>query len=279
MSSDRQLKELGQFLKVRRAEVTPTEVGLPTAGVRRTPGLRREEVALLAGVGVSWYTWIEQGRAENVSAEVLSAISRVLNLDEVQRQYVRRLAGLGSSHSASSPPPDAESLQPFVDNWLPNPAYIADRVWNVVVANPAARELLALDSGDGNVIEDFFLNPQMRTRYPHWEQDAATLVARFRAHAANHPGDPLLAAAVDRLLAQSEQFSALWNAQEVQEDSCGIDLLEHPQAGELSLRRTTLDFTPRLGLRLTVFLPVPGTRAERALGLLALPYGVAGSAA
>ncbi|MFD5795467.1 helix-turn-helix domain-containing protein [Streptomyces diastatochromogenes] len=279
MPSDRQLKELGQFLKVRRAEVTPTEVGLPAAGVRRTPGLRREEVALLAGVGVSWYTWIEQGRAENVSAEVLSAISRVLNLDDTQRQYVWRLAGLGSSHTASSPPPDAESLQPFVDNWLPNPAYIADRVWNVVVANSAARELMALDCGSGNVMEDFFLNAQARNRYPHWDQDAATLVARFRAHAANHPGDPLLAAAVDRLLSRSKQFSALWNAQEVQEDSCGIDLLEHPRAGELSLRRTTLDFTPRLGLRLTVFLPVPGTRAEQALSLLTRTHELAGSAA
>ncbi|MFI6930366.1 helix-turn-helix domain-containing protein [Streptomyces sp. NPDC050287] len=279
MPTDRQLKELGQFLKVRRGEVTPTEVGLPAAGVRRTPGLRREEVALLAGVGVSWYTWIEQGRAENVSAEVLSAISRVLNLDDTQRQYVWRLAGLGSSHSASSPPPDAESLKPFVDNWLPNPAYIADRVWNVVVANSAARELLALDSGCGNLMEDFLLNPQTRARYPHWEQDAATVVARFRAHAATHSGDPLLASTVDRLLARSEQFSALWNAQEVQEDSCGIDLLEHPRAGELSLRRTTLDFTPRLGMRLTIFMPVPGTRAERALGLLAPSHEVTGSAA
>jgi transcriptional regulator with XRE-family HTH domain len=271
MPTDRQLKELGQFLKVRRGQVTPAEVGLPAGGSRRTPGLRREEVALLAGVGVSWYTWIEQGRAENVSAEVLSSISRVLNLDDTQRQYVRRLAGLGSSHSASSPPPDAESMQPFVDNWLPNPAYIIDRVWNVVVANSAARDLLALDSGCGNVIADFFLTPESRARYPHWEQDAATVVARFRAHAANHPGDPLLAATVDRLLERSKEFAALWNAQDVQEDSCGIDLLEHPRAGELSLRRTTLDFTPRLGLRLTVFLPVPGTRARKALELLAPP--------
>jgi transcriptional regulator with XRE-family HTH domain len=279
MPTGRQLKELGQFLKVRRGEVDPTEVGLPRAGVRRTPGLRREEVALLAGVGVSWYTWIEQGRAENVSAEVLAAISRVLSLDDTQRQYVWRLAGLSSSHFASSPPTDGESFKPFVDNWLPNPAYVADRVWNVVVANAAARELLALDSGCGNLVEDFFLNPQTRDRYPDWEQDAATVVARFRAHAANHSGDPLLEAMVDRLLARSEQFGKLWNAQEVQEDSCGIDLLQHPRAGELSLRRTTLDFTPRLGLRLTVFMPVPGTRAERALPLLTLSRDVRGSAA
>ncbi|MGQ4514571.1 MmyB family transcriptional regulator [Streptomyces sp. DW26H14] len=268
MPTGRQLKEIGQFLKARRAEVNPTEVGLPRAGVRRTPGLRREEVALLAGVGVSWYTWIEQGRAENVSAEVLAAISRVLSLDDTQRQYVWRLAGLGSSEFARSSQPDGASFTPFVDNWLPNPAYIADRLWNVVVANAAARELLALGSGSGNLIEDFFLNPQTRTRYAEWEQDAATMVARFRAHTANHSGDRLLEAMVDRLLARSDAFAKLWSAQEVREDSCGIDLLRHPRAGELSLRRTTLDFTPRLGLRLTVFMAVPGTRAEDALPLL-----------
>ncbi|MFD5544678.1 helix-turn-helix transcriptional regulator [Streptomyces sp. NPDC127079] len=279
MPTGRQLKELGQFLKARRGEVNPIEVGLPAAGVRRTPGLRREEVALLAGVGVSWYTWIEQGRAENVSAEVLAAISRVLNLDDAQRQYVWRLAGLGSSHFASSPAPDAESFKPFVDNWLPNPAYIADRVWNVVVANDAARELLALDGSCGNLLEDFFLNPGTRSRHPDWQQDAATVVARFRAHAANHAADPLLESMVDRLLARSREFAKLWHAQEVQEDSCGIDLLQHPRVGELSLRRTTLDFTPRLGLRLTVFMPVPGTRAERVLPLLTPQRKVTGSAA
>ncbi|MCZ7459567.1 helix-turn-helix domain-containing protein [Streptomyces sp. WMMC940] len=269
MPTSRQLKELGKFLTVRRAEIAPAQVGLPVAGVRRTPGLRREEVALLAGVGVSWYTWIEQGRAENVSAEILSAISRVLNLDDTQRQYVRRLAGLGSDHTAASTLPDAESLQPYVDNWLPNPAYIADRVWNVTVANRTAREVLGMDGGTGNIIRDFFTHQDTRRRYPAWEQDAPTVVARFRSHAASYPGDPLLATEIDRLRGESREFSDLWNAQDVQEDSCGIDLFEHPDTGEISLKRTTLDFTVRLGLRLTVFFPVPGTGAQQSIERLA----------
>ncbi|MFI1470004.1 helix-turn-helix domain-containing protein [Streptomyces wuyuanensis] len=269
MPTSRQLKELGKFLTVRRAEIAPAQVGLPVAGVRRTPGLRREEVALLAGVGVSWYTWIEQGRAENVSAEILSAISRVLNLDDTQRQYVRRLAGLGSDHTAASALPDAESLQPYVDNWLPNPAYIADRVWNVTVSNGTAREVLGMGGGTGNIIRDFFTHPETRRRYPAWEQDAPTVVARFRSHAASYPGDPLLATEIDRLRGESREFADLWNAQDVQEDSCGIDLFEHPEIGEISLKRTTLDFTVRLGLRLTVFFPVPGTGARESIERLA----------
>lgn len=269
MPTERQWKELGKFLTARRAEITPAEVGLPVAGVRRTPGLRREEVALLAGVGVSWYTWIEQGRAENVSADILASISRVLNLDDTQRQYIRRLAEVGSDHNSGSALPDAESLKPYVDNWLPNPAYVVDRLWNVVVANRTAREVLAMDGGTGNIVRDFFTHPQTRDRYPAWEQDARSLVARFRSHTSSYPGDPLVCSEIDRLRTESADFAELWNAQDVQEDSCGIDLLQHPRTGEISLKRTTLDFTPRLGLRLTVFMPVPGTGAQAAIERLA----------
>ncbi|MFI8340511.1 helix-turn-helix domain-containing protein [Streptomyces sp. NPDC085639] len=267
--SKTRLNELGKFLIARRAEIKPAEVGLPVAGFRRTPGLRREEVALLAGVGVSWYTWIEQGRAENVSAEVLGAISRVLNLDYTQRQYIWRLADLRPDRSAATSEPDTSALQPYVDNWLPNPAYVTDRAWDVTVANRSARELLAMDGGTGNVLRDFFLHPGTRASYPSWEEEAHTMVARFRSHAARYPGDPLLAAVIDGLCAESPEFEHHWLALDVQEDACGVDILQHPLTGPVSLKRTTLDFTVRMGLRLTVFFPVPGTSGQQAIEKLA----------
>lgn len=144
-----QLVELGKFLMVRRAEVSPTQVGIPESGKRRTLGLRREEVAFLAGVGVSRYTWIEQGRAENICGEVLDSIARVLRLNDSQYNYLRRLAGIEVRYPASTTVPDIGHLLPYVENWLPNPAYIADRWWNVVVANGAARVLLGMDEGEG----------------------------------------------------------------------------------------------------------------------------------
>lgn len=269
MSRSQQLKELGKFLSARRAEITPAEVGLPVAGFRRTPGLRREEVALLAGVGVSWYTWIEQGRADNVSAEVLGSISRVLNLDYTQRQYVWRLADLRPDRNVAPTTPDEKLLQPYVDNWLPNPAYITDRVWGIIAANQSARELLAMEGGTGNILRDFFTHPGTRDSYPSWEQEAPAVVARFRSHAAHYPGDPLLAAEIDRLCADSPEFAAHWVSLDVQEDACGVDILQHRLTGSVSLKRTTLDFTARMGLRLTVFFPVPGTSGQESIEKLA----------
>jgi transcriptional regulator with XRE-family HTH domain len=264
-----QWTELGQFLSARRRKVAPTDVGLPVVGARRTPGLRREEVALLAGVGVSWYAWIEQGRAKNVSAEVLGAITRVLNLDNAQRQYVMRLAGYTDTYDASSPSPEPRELQPFVDGVSPNPAYIVDRAWNLVATNAAARELLALDGGHGNILANFFLHEPTRTRYPRWSEDSAVVVARFRAHAANYPRDPLVASTVEELRARSDHFAKLWDGREIQEDSCGVDLLEHPELGPVSLHRTTLDFTARLGMRLTMYVPIPGTGGDETVARLA----------
>ncbi|WP_269745532.1 helix-turn-helix transcriptional regulator [Thermobifida cellulosilytica] len=255
---------MGNFLKARRAEITPAQVGLPTSRNRRTPGLRREEVALLAGVGVSWYTWIEQGRATNVSGEVLDAIARALRLDQTQRLYLRRLAGVGADPEPSEVRPDPRAFQPFVDNWLPNPAYVADRYWNLVAVNEAVRNLMGLDAPQ-NILEEFFTNEQTRKRYPLWKDDAPILVARFRSQAARYSGDPGFTALISRLRRDSPEFAELWNRHEVLEDSCGTEILHHPAFGNLSFTRTTLDFTSRIALRLTVFVPVSGTGTEEAL--------------
>ncbi|MEV7080838.1 helix-turn-helix transcriptional regulator [Streptomyces sp. NPDC093516] len=279
------LLELGRFLMARRAEVSPNQVGLPDAGKRRTPGLRREEVALLAGVGVSWYTWIEQGRAENVSGEVLDSIARVLRLSENQRLYLRQLAGVQAVPLLPDAPPEAEAMRPFVENWWPNPAYIADHAWNVVVANAAAESLLGmvderpggacLDAGRGsgvlggrrpyNILREFFTNDDVRSAYPLWEKIAPTVVARFRSQAALHIEDAAIPALVEELRVASPVFAQLWDRHEVQEDSCGPEVLTHPAVGDLHFTRATLDFTRRIALRMTVFLPTPGTGTEAAL--------------
>ncbi|GAA1908946.1 helix-turn-helix transcriptional regulator [Streptomyces sodiiphilus] len=249
----------------RRAQVPPSRVGLPDAGKRRTPGLRREEVALLAGVGVSWYTWIEQGRAENVSGEVLDSIARVLMLNDNQRLYLRHLAGVQANYPVPMTTPKAENLQPFVDNWSPNPAYIADHRWNVVIANEAARILLGIRSERYNVLEEFFTSKHVRAAYPAWEQIAPSVVARFRSRAAQHTGDKELQAMVEALASTSPRFAELWEQRDVMEDSCGPEYLTHPATDDLHFTRTALDFTQRIALRMTVYLPVPGTGTEAAL--------------
>jgi transcriptional regulator with XRE-family HTH domain len=260
-----QLAELGKFLMARRAAVSPTMAGLPESGKRRTPGLRREEVAMLAGVGVSWYTWIEQGRAENVSAEVLDSIAGVLKLDDSQHTYLRNLAGIEVKYPAPETVPESDSLEPFVENWLPNPAYIADRWWNVVVANDAARVLLGIRGGAYNVVREFFTSEHVRDRYPHWDEAAESMVARFRGRTAQHVDDDQMNALVGQLRAASRSFARVWDRHDVREDSCGPESLVHPDVGELHFHRATLDFTDRIALRLTVFIPEPRTGTESAL--------------
>ncbi|MEU9196369.1 helix-turn-helix transcriptional regulator [Streptomyces hundungensis] len=262
--------EIGRFLAARRAEVTPGQVGLPDAGTRRTPGLRREEVALLAGVSVSWYTWIEQGRAENVSGEVLDAIARTLRLPESQRVYLRQLAGIDASYTAREQITDPESFRPFVDNWGSYPAYIADRQWNIVVANVAAEALLGIQDSD-NLLWELFTSTDTPARHPRWDTDAQETVARFRGQAVNHLEEPRMKTLLRQLTHESPEFARLWEMREVAEDACGPALLRHPHTGELHFKRTTLDFTDRIALRLTVFHPIAGSGTAEALKNLRLP--------
>ncbi|MEV6343774.1 helix-turn-helix transcriptional regulator [Actinoplanes sp. NPDC051851] len=270
------LAELGKFLVARRAETSPHQVGLPAAGRRRTPGLRREEVALLAGVGVSWYTWIEQGRAPNVSGEVLDSIARVLGLDDTQRLYMRRLAGLSVEHVDSVFRPDVRALSPFADNWLPNPAYIVDRYWNVVTANSTFDAFWKSSARSQiNVLEYFFTDPYARTLYPLWDEEAYPLVARFRSQVARYPDDPKFESIAGKLADTSRKFSELWSRRIVEDDACGPDLWFHPGAGKAAFNRTSLRFTDRIGLSMVVFLPIPGTGTEAVVRRIVSTAGAA----
>lgn len=250
-----QFAELGNFLAARRAEVTPQQVGLPNAGPRRLSGLRREEVAMLAGIGASWYTWIEQGRAKNVSPNILTAISKTLELSDVQHQYMMRLAGYAVPRPRLPLEDDHELGLSAVDGFLPNPAYVLDCYWNISVANRAAIRLLGIEGRRTNYLELLFDHPEAADRFPHWEQEAADEVAYFRAWSAEMLGDTKLDALVARLRNRSPTFANLWDRYHVSDELPTVQTLNHPDLGRVSLTRISLDLSSRPGLKLRLLRP------------------------
>jgi transcriptional regulator with XRE-family HTH domain len=262
--ADLRFAELGDFLAARRAEVTPEQVGLPGGGSRRLTGLRREEVAMLAGIGASWYAWIEQGRAKNVSPEILSAVAHVLRLDEAQCLYVMRLAGYATPRRPrSSAEGDRRLDAQIVDGFLPNPAYFVDRYGDIVAANSAAVRLLGIEGRRPNQLEMLFLDPRARARYPCWERDAGETVAWFRTRCGEFLGDPQLAAVVAYLCEHSAAFATLWAAHRISDGSSCERVVRHSELGQVTLTQVALDVAVRPGLQLILLSPQGGDTAER----------------
>ncbi|WP_078598857.1 helix-turn-helix transcriptional regulator [Streptomyces davaonensis] len=234
----RQLEELSHFLRTRRMRLSPAEVGLSASGRRRTPGLRREEVAVLAGVGTSWYTWLEQGRDINVSESVLGAISGALRLNPAEEIYLYRLAGLKTpdvDQRADSGPADPERLAEIVNHWFPNPALVRDRSWNILAANSAVPEFLGFPGPGGNILVEFFTDPTCRKRYAHADALARSTVARFRADVADCFGRPEVERILDELNDRSPEFAELWGGHEVLEPATSrTKEISHDSAGVLS---------------------------------------------
>ncbi|MFD1149826.1 helix-turn-helix transcriptional regulator [Saccharothrix hoggarensis] len=261
-------EQLRDFLRTCRARLTPRDVGLVATGRRRTPGLRREEVAALAGVGVSWYTWLEQGRDITVSADVLDAISRALRLSDLERAHLYLLAGLnpprvGGARGAEVTP----ELRRLVDAWTPRPAILRDRYWNLLAINDATRTAFGYDDSDHNCLISFFTNARYRGMHVHWSAIAPVVVAAFRACAAHYPDDPEYGRVVDRLSAVSPEFTELWARHEVAAAGQAVKAVRHPEAGELVFDLTTLSVTDRPDWFLELYNPQPGTgeRLERLL--------------
>ncbi|MEU4605762.1 helix-turn-helix transcriptional regulator [Kribbella sp. NPDC023972] len=250
-------EELREFLRARRAAVTPAEVGLPDAGRRRTPGLRREEVASLAGVGVSWYTWLEQGRDINVSGDVLDAISKALLLSEPARAHLYLLAGLNPPLSPDSGSEVSPELQRLVDAWSPRPAILRDRYWNLLSINDATRTVFGYDDTDHNCLISFFTNERYRGMHLHWAAVAPAVVAAFRADAARAPGDPAFRRVVDEVSAASPEFAELWARQEVGVPGQAVKAVNHPEVGELFFDLTTLTVTGHPDWYLELYVPRP----------------------
>ncbi|MGA6206861.1 helix-turn-helix transcriptional regulator [Nocardia testacea] len=257
---DRRLAELREFLRSRRERLTPAAAGLPDTGRRRTPGLRREEVAVLAGVGVSWYTWLEQGRDIKVSDQVLDAVARALLLNEVERAHLYRLAGLNPpQRQAAASVPASPPLQRLLATWAPRPAYIRDRHWNFTAVNDAARAVFGYGDTDHNCLVSYFTNARFRVLDRHWEGMAPEVVAGFRADSARYPDDPEFDRIAGDLALVSPEFAALWARHDAAENTTAVKAVEHPEAGALTFEATLFPLPEFPGHHVILHNPVAGT--------------------
>ena len=233
---------------------------MAAVGKRRTPGLRREEVAVLAGVGVSWYTWLEQGREINVSAEVLDAIGRALRLTEPERAHLYLLAGLNPPRAAGVGGAEVTpQLRHLLDAWTPRPAVLRDRYLNLLSINEAARTVFGYHDADHNCLITFFTNARYRGMHIHWASVAPAVVAAFRADAAHSPDDPEFDRVVDELSAVSPEFAEIWARHDVGVPDQAVKAVHHPEAGDLIFDTTTLAVVDRPGWYLELYNPRPGS--------------------
>jgi hypothetical protein len=254
---------LREFLVARRARITPEEMGLAPGVRRRTPGLRREEVAVLAGVGSSWYQWLEQGRDITVSSQVLDAIGRVLKLDEAETRHLYALAGLNPPPLGTLDPDNAtapidQALIHLVDTWLPNPGMIVDRYWNLVVANRAAELALHTTTPGWNCLHQYFLDDIYRESLDNWAQLAPRVVATYRSEMTASPGDEGFQRVVETLLPQSPEFAELWARQGVAHGGVNMKSLSSG-VGTLYFESVTLAVPDRADLRIVLHNPQPGS--------------------
>jgi len=260
---------LGEYLRARRELVTPEQVGIPVVGTRRVPGLRREEVAMLAGISAEYYLRLEQGRDRNPSAQVLQSIARVLQLDD--EGY---LLGLGTPQPKRArkryrretvPPSSAR----FVAS-LPFPAFIEGRYLDVLVANDLARALSPRLVVGGNRLRDVFLDAAERDLFPNWERAAEALVAGFRRSIGGDIDDPRVIELVGELCIASPQFARIWARHDVAERRGASMVFTHPQVGELRVDREKLGVSGTEGMMLVVYHAEPGSESAEKLALLAM---------
>jgi transcriptional regulator with XRE-family HTH domain len=233
--------ELAAFLRTQRARLHPADVGLPedpVPGRRRTPGLRREEVAQLSGVGVTWYTWLEQGRNIAASEQVLDALTRALRLDPDQRRHLRALAGLATAVDRTSVDELLPRLRRLVDAATPNLASIYDANFDYVAWNAAyARcrcDPARMATDRRNLLWMMFTDEENRTRMARWEPAARAVLSQFRAAAGQRPGDPRQAALVARLSDASPEFRHWWTEYRVRSFRPATIAIDHPETGRLT---------------------------------------------
>ena len=253
---------LAQFLRNRRAQLQPTDVGLPNGARRRVDGLRREEVAMLADISVDYYLRIEQGRETSPSDQVLDGIARALKLDDDTAAYLRDLVQQTRFANRCAPKPLNPAIQSLINSWPLTPAHIHDRALTVVSANPIARAVFPNFSAGTNTLRSLFLNPELRHFYQNWDKLTAWAVPWVRAYFAHTP-DPGLATVIDELLTESKRFRMLWSCSDVRHDNSGQTEVIHPQVGPL-----TLGFQHMMlgsGHVLVVYWAEPGSASERSL--------------
>jgi transcriptional regulator with XRE-family HTH domain len=261
---------LGEYLRARRELVDPREVGLRVAGVRRTPGLRREEVATLAGISADYYLRLEQGRDRNPSAQVLEALARVFGLDATATEYLLSLAVPWPAKRRARP--RQETVRPGIRQLLGAlnlPAFVESRMFDVLAANSLATALSPSIRAGENRLRSVFLDPAERDSNPDWPKAIVGMVASFRASIGTDTDDPRVAQLVGELSLASEQFRKLWARHDVKALAGAAFVLRHPEVGDLSLRREKLPLGESGGQLLVIYHAEAGSASARALSLLA----------
>ncbi len=276
-------KDLREFLATRRARITPQQAGLPTyGGHRRVPGLRREEVALLAGVSVEYYTRLERGNANGVSDSVLEALVRVLQLDDAERAHLYDLTRGATTAARARRRPARAAVRPGVQQLLGAmagvPAFVQNGRLDVPAANPLARALYADlfdDAGPSsagrppNLARYIFLDPRAVEFFPDWNRAASDAVTQLRAEVGRSPDDRELRELIGEITTRSQQFSALWATHDVRWHTTGTKRYHHPVVGDLTLAYEAMALAADPGQTLITFTAEPGSPSQQALTFLA----------
>jgi transcriptional regulator with XRE-family HTH domain len=257
---------LGAYLRARRALVTPEQAGIPDNGVRRVPGLRREEVAMLAGISADYYLRLERGRDRNPSPQVLESLARVLRLDDDHIAHLRTLVSPRERRPHKEvPPPGALKL---LDS-LAQPAFIEARYFDILASNRLARALSPGLAPGGNQLRDMVLDPAEQALHPDWQDVTQCLVANLRQAVGNDVDDPRFVELTSELSRRSPLFRRLWARHDVRGQYGGPIRINHPQVGELTLNRERLGISGADGLMLVVYHPDAGSSDADKLALLA----------
>jgi transcriptional regulator with XRE-family HTH domain len=252
-----QRRALGEFVRAHREKLNPAAIGLAAGARRRTPGLRREEVAQRCGLSATWYTWIEQGRDVSVSPTALARLADALQLNRAERAYLFELA---AKRDPDSQPYDSPSLPAAVFDCIEtiaSPAYILDRYWNARGWNAQAARLFVgwLDQPPPrNLLRFIFLEPTARSLICAWEERARRVAAEFRAACSLHLHDPMLHALIEELICRSPQFARFWDAQGVLGREGGERTFKHPTDGLLAYQQVTFNLAGRPDCKLTILV-------------------------
>ncbi|MGI5255606.1 helix-turn-helix transcriptional regulator [Actinacidiphila glaucinigra] len=261
--------QLGEFLRARRAGLQPDDVGMASCGTRRVAGLRREEVAVLAGINVDYYTRLEQGRERHPSPQVLGALSQALRLDADARDHLYRLAGaVPDGQPVPTPDRISADLRQLIDGYPLAAAFVINRALDILAVNALAEALYSPFQHADNLARMAFLDPAARQFYPRWNWTAEATVANLRQAIGHEPHNSRLQELIRDLTRQSGEFTRLWNAHAVRGKTREDKYFLHPDVGPLTLSYQALDVRDAPGQQLVVYQAPPGTPSAQALHLL-----------
>jgi len=245
--------ELGTFLRSRRERLAPADAGLPITGRRRTPGLRREELALLAGISATWLTYLEQGRDVRPSGQVLDALARALRLSTAEQEHLHRLAGGGTTSEEDVPEEVAPEIAGVPALLGDNPAYVTGICYDVLAQNAAAAELFRNSGPGGNIVRWVFTEPVAREVLVDWEQEARNVLARLRAIAGRHPDHPRVTRLVAELTETSPEAREWWPQYDIQFSHAGRKRFRHPRLGVITVSHAAFHVAERPEQTLVVY--------------------------